>query len=99
MQGCDVPVAGLHRGSITLRSPPPHLPTEKADLSDIDNFALLCPKHHTYLHNIGAHLRMGTDADTWKLVNDHTRNVIDQWTKPPPPWHQPRHARPPNQAA
>ena len=51
----------------------------------VDNLGLLCPRHHRQLHRMGAHLVMGETAADWRLVQDHTDRVLDEWTNPPPP--------------
>ncbi|MCP3934020.1 MAG: hypothetical protein GY708_01460 [Actinomycetia bacterium] len=62
---------------------------EHAGRSDLDNYALLCPYHHDRLHQAKLWLRMGTTADKW-ILKDVYGTVVDQWTKPTPPWAQNR---------
>ena len=84
-RGCTVEASRCEAHHLTFR--------REGGLSDPSNFALLCPRHHVYLHSIGAHLRMGHTADHWKLVDDRTGKAIDEWTMPTP-----RTARPPNRS-
>ena len=88
-RGCSVEASRCEAHHLTFR--------RDGGATDVTNFALLCPRHHTYLHNIGAHLRMGADADQWKLIDDHTKQVIDEWAKPTPRTsNSAGQARPPN---
>ncbi len=58
--------------------------TREGGQTNIDNLALLCPTHHTWLHQMGAHLRPGHQPHQWVLEQDLTGNLIDKWTNPPP---------------
>ncbi len=54
-------------------------------VTGLDNLALLCPTHHRALHRMGAHLQMAEGPGAWRLVQDHTGRVLDEWVNPPPP--------------
>jgi len=58
--------------------------TQEGGQTEIDNLALVCPTHHTWLHQMGAHLRPGHQPGQWILEQDLTRHIIDKWTNPPP---------------
>ncbi len=58
--------------------------TREGGKTSITNLALLCPTHHTRLHQMGAHLRPGHQPHQWILEQDHTGHLIDKWTNPPP---------------
>ncbi len=58
--------------------------TQEGGQTNIDNLALLCPTHHTWLHQMGAHLRPGPQPHQWVLEHDITGQLIDKWTNPPP---------------
>ncbi|MCP4960144.1 MAG: HNH endonuclease, partial [Actinomycetia bacterium] len=68
---------------------------EHAGPTNLNNLALLCPYHHDRLHQLKLHLRMGQTADHWLLKDIHGQTV-DQWTKPTPPWANPRDSGDPN---
>jgi len=57
--------------------------TREGGKTAIGNLALLCPTHHTWLHQMGAHLRPGDQPHQWVLEQDLTGNLIDKWTNPP----------------
>ncbi len=58
--------------------------TREGGKTSITNLALLCPTHHTRLHQMGAHLHQGHQPHQWVLEHDLTGNLIDKWTNPPP---------------